>query len=56
MNQIHNTFLAAFLCLILALPSYADTYTYDDLNRLISVTYHETAQVTRYTYDARRTF
>jgi len=52
MNQIHNTFLAAFLGLILALPSYADTYTYDDINRLISVTHHETAQVTRYTYDA----
>jgi YD repeat-containing protein len=50
--MIYNIFFAAFLCLILALPSYADTYTYDDLNRLISVTYHETAQVTRYTYDA----
>jgi len=52
MNQIYNTFLAAFLGLTLALPNYANTYTYDDLNRLISVTYHETAQVTHYTYDA----
>ncbi len=52
MNPIHNTFLATFLSFILALPSYADTYTYDDLNRLISVTHNETAKVTAYTYDA----
>ncbi len=52
MNQIHNTFLATLLGLILAMPSYADTYRYDALNRLIFVTHHETAQITRYTYDA----
>jgi len=52
MNPIHNTFIAACLGTLLALPSYADTYTYDDLNRLISITHHETAQVTHYTYDA----
>ena len=52
MKQIYNTFLVVFLGLILALPSYADTYNYDDLNRLISVTHYETAQITHYTYDA----
>jgi YD repeat-containing protein len=38
--------------LILALPSHADTYTYDELNRLISAINLETGQITNYTYDA----
>jgi YD repeat-containing protein len=52
MKQIHNTFLVACLGWILTIPSHANTYTYDDLNRLISVTHHDTAQITHYTYDA----
>jgi YD repeat-containing protein len=52
MKSIYKTSLAVLLGWILAVPSSADTYTYDDLNRLISVTHYETAQITRYTYDA----
>ncbi|EDN69296.1 secreted protein [Beggiatoa sp. PS] len=52
MKQIYNTFLAVLLGWILAVPSSADIYTYDDINRLISVTHYETAQITHYTYDA----
>jgi len=52
MKQIHNTFLVTCLGWMLAMPTHANTYTYDDLNRLISVTHHDTAQITYYTYDA----
>ncbi len=51
-TTLYKTTLAAAIGLSFTLPSHADTYTYDDINRLISVTHHETAQVTHYTYDA----
>ncbi|MGE5416831.1 MAG: Ig-like domain-containing protein [Acidobacteriota bacterium] len=40
-----------FLALLLVLPAAADIYTYDDLNRLTSVTYDDGSKIT-YTYDA----
>jgi len=51
-TTLYKTTLAAAIGFSFTLPSHADTYTYDDINRLISVTHHETAQVTHYTYDA----
>ncbi|MFK5968640.1 MAG: hypothetical protein QM487_00745 [Candidatus Marithrix sp.] len=46
-------FIVIFISCIFAGITYAgDSYTYDELNRLIAVTNYETAQITRYTYDA----
>lgn len=52
MNKIYTLFAIGLFSFILAWPSYANTYTYDALNRLIAVTHQETGQVTHYTYDA----
>jgi YD repeat-containing protein len=52
MNKIYTLFAIGLFSFIWAWASYANTYTYDALNRLIAVTHQETSQVTHYTYDA----
>jgi len=46
-----STVMAIFLLLLAAMPAIAATYTYDNLNRLISSTYDNGQKIT-YIYDA----
>ena len=51
--KLITKFVVVFLSFILAEVIYAgNSYSYDELNRLIAVTNYETAQITRYTHDA----
>jgi len=52
MNLIAKTMVITASVLACIAQSYADSYTYDDLNRLIAVTHSQTAQITHYEYDA----
>jgi len=50
-KTLTSTMMAILLLLLAAMPAIAATYTYDNLNRLISSTYDNGQKIT-YTYDA----